>query len=91
MIRLTFKLVTPTYCSHSIIAFLLNYNFWKVLSNTGMWMGAWFNPTSNAFSTKDVVDAFGKRTSQTVNVNGNYSFGAYMGYNFKIKKTRYSS
>ncbi|MCC6761622.1 MAG: outer membrane beta-barrel protein [Chitinophagaceae bacterium] len=64
----------------------LNYNFWKVLSNTGMWMGAWFNPTSNAFSTKDVVDAFGKRTSQTVNVNGNYNFGAYIGYNLKWKK-----
>jgi hypothetical protein len=64
----------------------LNYNFWQVLSNTGMWMGVWYNPTSNAFSSRDVVDDFGRRISQTVNVDGNYNLGAYMGYNFKWKK-----
>ncbi len=64
----------------------LNYNFWKVLSNSGMWTGLWFNPTSNDFSSRDVVDEFGRRVSQTVNVNGNYNFGGYIGYNFKWKK-----
>jgi len=64
----------------------LNFNFWKVLTNSGMWSGLWFNPTSNDFSTRDVVDAFGRRVSQTVNVNGNYNFGGYIGYNFKWKK-----
>jgi hypothetical protein len=65
----------------------LNYNFWKVLTNSGMWTGLWFNPTSNAFSTRDLVDGFGRRVSQTVNVNGNYNFGGYVGYNFKLKKS----
>jgi hypothetical protein len=51
-----------------------------------MWVGLNFNPTSNAFSSRDVIDAFGRRVSQTVNVNGNYSFGGYLGYNFKWKK-----
>lgn len=65
----------------------LNYNFWKALSNSGMWSGFWFNPTANDFSTRDVVDAYGRRVSQTVNVNGNYNFGGYIGYNFKLKKS----
>jgi hypothetical protein len=66
--------------------FNLNYNFYKVLSNTGMWMGLWFNPTNNAFSTRDAIDQFGRRVSQTVNVKGNYNLGGYIGYNFKWKK-----
>ncbi len=64
----------------------LNYNMWKVLSSSGMYMGLSYNPTSNAFSTRDVVDAFGRRVSQTVNVDGNYNFSGYVGYNFTWKK-----
>jgi Outer membrane protein beta-barrel family len=64
----------------------LNYNFWKVLTNSGFWSSFWFNPTSNDFSTRDVVDQFGRRVSQTVNVKGNYNFGGYVGYDFKWKK-----
>ncbi len=63
-----------------------NYNFWQVLKNTGMWMGLWYNPTAKAFSTRDVIDSVGRKIYQTVNVDGNYSFGGYMGYNFKWKK-----
>ncbi|MCU0387229.1 MAG: outer membrane beta-barrel family protein [Chitinophagaceae bacterium] len=62
------------------------FNQWKPLNNNGMWMGIWFNPTANAFSTRNVVDAFGRRVTQTVNVDGNYTLGGYMGYNFKWKK-----
>jgi hypothetical protein len=64
----------------------LNFNYWKVLTNSGMWASLWVNPTNNDFSTRDVVDQFGRRVSQTVNVNGNYNFGGYIGYNFKWKK-----
>ena len=66
--------------------FNLNFNQWKPLSSKGMWMGVWFNPTANAFSTRNVVDEFGRRVSQTVNVDGNYTLGGYMGYNFIWKK-----
>ncbi len=64
----------------------ISYNFWKVLTSSGFWMGAWFSPTSNAFSTRDSIDNLGRKLYQTVNVNGNYSFNSYMGYNFKWKK-----
>jgi hypothetical protein len=64
----------------------LNFNSYKVLKSRGIWMSLWFNPTANDFSTRDVVDAFGRRISQTVNVDGNYNFGGYIGYNFKWNK-----
>jgi hypothetical protein len=66
--------------------FSINYNSYQVLSNRGIWMNLWFSPTANAFSTRDNVDEFGRRLSQTVNVDGNYNFGGYLGYNFKWKK-----
>ncbi|MCU0395471.1 MAG: hypothetical protein MUF29_06155, partial [Chitinophagaceae bacterium] len=64
----------------------LNYNFYQVLTNRGLWMSLSFNPVSNAFSTRDVVDPFGRRVSQTVNVNGNYTAYGYISYNFKWNK-----
>ncbi|MCU0335379.1 MAG: outer membrane beta-barrel protein [Chitinophagaceae bacterium] len=64
----------------------LNYNFWKVLDNSGFWMGMWFSPTANAFSTRDNVDTLGRKIFQTVNVDGNYNLSSYMGYHFRIKK-----
>jgi hypothetical protein len=66
--------------------FEFNYNFWQVLKNTGMWMGLWYSPTYNAFSTQDLIDSVGRKIYKTVNVDGNYNFGGYMGYNFKWKK-----
>jgi outer membrane receptor protein involved in Fe transport len=65
--------------------FNLGYNFYQVLKEQGMWASINFNPSNNDFSSYDVVEK-GKRTYQTVNVNGNYSFGGYIGYNFKWKK-----
>ena len=64
----------------------LNYNFWHVLTDRGFWSNIWFNPTDNAFSTRDFVDSVGRKIYQTVNVDGNYNLGAYMQYNFKWKK-----
>ncbi len=87
---LNIKVGNPNLVQSFNHRFNLNYNFWKVLSNTGMWMGVWFSPTSKAFSSRDVVDSFGKRTSQTVNVDGNYNLGGYIGYNFKWKKPEIS-
>lgn len=66
--------------------FELGYNFWQVLTNKGMWASLWFNPTDNAFSTRDFVDSVGRKIFQTINVDGNYNLGGYIGYNFKWKK-----
>jgi hypothetical protein len=66
--------------------FEIGYNFYQVLKEQGLWASFYFNPTSNDFSTLDVVDTLGRRIYKTVNVDGNYSFGGWMGYNFKLKK-----
>jgi len=51
-----------------------------------VWTGINYNFTQNAITTKDYVDSLGRRIYQSVNVDGNRSFSAYMGYGFKIKK-----
>ncbi|MES2646374.1 MAG: outer membrane beta-barrel family protein [Bacteroidota bacterium] len=66
--------------------FELGYNFYQVLKEQGLYSSFYYNPTSNDFSTKDQIDSSGRRLSQSVNVNGNYTFGGWMGYNFKLKK-----
>lgn len=67
-------------------SFQLGYNFYQVLKERGVYLFANFTPIKNAFSTFDFVDTLGRRISQTVNVNGNYNFNMYAGYNFKWKK-----
>jgi outer membrane receptor protein involved in Fe transport len=66
--------------------FNMGYNFYQVLKEQGLWANLFFNQSNNDFSSYDRIDTSGKRTYQTVNVNGNYSFGGYIGYNFKWKK-----
>ena len=66
--------------------FNLNYNFYNVLQEKGMWMGIYGNFVQNAFVNERNIDAFGKSISRTVNANGNYYFNLYSNYNFKIKK-----
>jgi hypothetical protein len=68
----------------------LNYNFYKVLTQRGLYTYSNFTKISNAITTNDRVsvspDSAGFRTFQFVNVDGNYMFFAGGGYNFKIKK-----
>ncbi|MBK7306465.1 MAG: outer membrane beta-barrel protein [Chitinophagaceae bacterium] len=64
----------------------LNYNFYNVLKEKGMWAGVYGGFTQNAFVNQSIIDNTGKTTSKTVNANGNYNFGLYSDYNFKWKK-----
>ena len=64
----------------------INYNFYNVLQEKGLWMGIYGNIVQNAFVNERNIDAFGKSISRTVNANGNYNFNLYSNYNFKIKK-----
>ena len=70
--------------------FRLNYNFYKVLSQRGLYTSASLNTVSNAITTNETIskhiDSAGFRTYQFINLNGNYSGSFYGGYNFKIKK-----
>lgn len=64
----------------------LSYNDYKVLNERYIYASINYNSTLNNISSKDNVDtATGKRTYQSVNLNGNYSIGADIGYNFKWK------
>ncbi len=64
----------------------VNYNFYNVLKEKGMWAGIYGGFTQNAFVNRSTIDNTGKTTYQTVNQSGNYNFGLYSNYNFKWKK-----
>ncbi len=68
--------------------FNLNFNNYKVLSERSIYIGTNFSFTKNDISSSYIVDALGKRTTQYLNVNGNYSAGLYGGYYIKIPKTK---
>jgi hypothetical protein len=69
-------------------SFSLNYNNYKVLSERGIYASTYFTFTNNDISSTYTIDQFGKRTTQYINVNGNFSGGVYAGYNIKIPKTK---
>jgi hypothetical protein len=64
--------------------FNLNYNNYKVLSSRSMYADASLTVIQNAISQQQFIDNTGRRTTQYVNVNGNYSLWAYAGYRRKI-------
>jgi hypothetical protein len=64
----------------------LNYNFYNVLQERGLWAGVYGNFTQNAFVNDRTIYGAAQSTYRTVNANGNYYFGLYSDYNFKLKK-----
>ncbi|MEP6727405.1 MAG: outer membrane beta-barrel family protein [Bacteroidota bacterium] len=62
------------------------YNNYKVLTETNVYASINYRFVENAISTSTNVDSNGKRTYQSVNLNGNQSLSAYFGYGFKLKK-----
>jgi hypothetical protein len=68
--------------------FSLNFNNYKVLSERSIYIGTNFTFTKNDISSSNIIDKFGRRTTQYLNVNGNYSAGLYGGYYIKIPKTK---
>jgi len=68
--------------SHS---FNFSLNDYKVFTEASKSVWGYFNFTENAFSSTTVVDNKGVRTTQTVNVNGNYNYYLSMGFGRKIK------
>lgn len=66
--------------------FSLSLNNYKLLTQRSMYINLSYNTTSNAFSNMDYVDALGKRISQPVNVQGNYSWNGYVYYFIKVNK-----
>jgi hypothetical protein len=69
--------------------FELGYNSYNVLKEKGIWAGAYFNFTENAFVNSSTISNSGKRIYQTVNTNGMYSFNFYGNYNIKFKDSKW--
>jgi hypothetical protein len=65
------------------------YSNYKILKKTHFYLSMFSTFHKNAFATLDSVDGYGKRISQTVNINGNYNTSWWMQYNFNIKKTKF--
>ncbi len=66
-------------------SFSISMSDFKVLSGVSKSIYGSFNFTENAFSSRSVVDNRGQRTTQTVNVNGNYNYYFSSSYGGKIK------
>jgi hypothetical protein len=64
----------------------LNFFNYKVLTETDIYASINYQFTQNALSSSSNVDSSGKRTYQSVNLNGNRSLSGYLGYGFKWKK-----
>ncbi|MEO8820430.1 MAG: outer membrane beta-barrel protein [Ginsengibacter sp.] len=71
-------------------SFNLSFNNYKVFTQRSIYVGTYFTFTDHAISSGYTIDNLGKRTTQYLNVNGNYSGSFYMGYNIQIPKTKIS-
>ncbi|HMH34575.1 MAG TPA: TonB-dependent receptor, partial [Puia sp.] len=64
----------------------LGYNDYNEISSRYIYSSISVNFTEDAISSRDYIDSVGRRVLQAVNVDGNYSLRAYLGYGFKWKK-----
>lgn len=64
----------------------LNFSDYKVFTERSIYSYISYNFTENQISNKDFVDTNGKRTTQYVNLNGNYFIYGYFDYGLKLKK-----
>ena len=64
----------------------INFNSWNALTGKYLWTSLSMNYTNNAFGNSTTYDSYGRQTSQTVNVNGNYNINANFGSGFPLFK-----
>ncbi|MFM1928736.1 MAG: hypothetical protein RL387_64 [Bacteroidota bacterium] len=64
----------------------ISANDFKVLKNKYLGINASFSNTDNAISTSSVIDAFGKTTQQSINVQGSYNMNGSVWYGLDIYK-----
>lgn len=71
-------------------SFNMGYNSYNVLKERNIWSNLNLAYTQNAFSQFSIIDpAAGKRTYQTINVNGIFNLNLFSDYGFKIKDTKW--
>ena len=69
-------------------SFSTSYNSYRVLKEKYINFSLSYSFTQKAFIQSSTIDRVGKRTYQTVNADGNYSFSFYSNYSFKITKVK---
>lgn len=67
--------------------FGINYNSFEMLKEQYIFLGINFNTTANQINSSYTIDQLGRRVSQYINVNGNYSLNVYGHYSRKLGKT----
>ncbi len=67
-------------------SFRLSFSDFKMLTERGIWFSVNYTFTDNAITSKSTIDEQGKRTNQSVNIDGNKSVFTYFNYNVKLKK-----
>lgn len=70
-------------------SFQLFYTNFQVLNERYIYAGSSYSLTQNEITTSYYIDASGRRVTQYVNTDGNYSAGLFGGFNFKIPKTNW--
>jgi hypothetical protein len=66
--------------------FTINYYSFKALTNKNIYARLNYSFNENAISTGNFTDSIGRRITQFINVNGNYSLSGNIDYGFKWKK-----
>lgn len=65
----------------------INFNNGKILKNRWIWARAYANIVQYDLTQSSIIDSFGKSIFQTINVNGNYSYGGSFHYSKSIGKS----
>lgn len=66
----------------------ISFSDYKVLTSRNVYLSASFSFVDNAISSRSTVDSANRRTTQYVNVDGNYNLNLWFGYWFQIKKLK---
>ncbi|KAA2240399.1 outer membrane beta-barrel protein [Chitinophaga agrisoli] len=64
----------------------LSFSDFKMLTERNIWVSINYTFTDNAITSKSTIDDQGKRTNQSVNVDGNKTAFLYFNYGMKLKK-----
>jgi hypothetical protein len=62
----------------------INFNSWQAMTGKYIWSGANATLTNNAFANSTNFDSFGRQTSKTENVDGNFFANIFAGVGFPI-------
>jgi hypothetical protein len=68
-------------------SFNLNYQSFQMLNERFVFLGMNYSTVKDQISNSYIIDAFGRRVTQYINVDGNYSLGLFGGFSTKIPKT----